>query len=321
MKNLNESLLESIDLIQESTIESELNVLFAMGEEYAKACTLMEYADESVVNEFDLIQESAFFMEAKKDDTAEDKKDGETKEAKGDKKGNPIVRFFKWIGNAIISFFKWLGKKFSKTEKKVNTKIKGKEKAALEKILNNTLAGVMGEVSAAADNDVVSRKYIDHVDTTSKDLKSAKEIYSLSKKNKTFKVEAPNNQISILVNMPFFYDKFVETAKKAIKKSKDQVSFEFKNMVTFEYVSLSEIVGRINAESNKISTFINSELPRLAAESKLAGKNEGSADTFASHLKSMTEGFQGRMLKASMAFYDIVDTVVSDVMDNDLTES
>lgn len=315
MKNLNESLLESIDLIQESTIESELNVLFAMGEEYAKAAMITEYADASVVNEFDIIQESAFFMEAKKDDAAEEKKEGETK---GDKKGNPIVRFFKFIGTAIIGFFKWLAKKFGKTEKKVNTKIKGKEKAALEKILNNTLAGVMGEVQSVADNDVVSRKYIDHVDTTSKDVKSAKEIYALSKK-KTFKVETPNNQISILVNMPFFYDKFASVAKNAVKKSKDQVSFEFKNMVTFEYVSLSEIVGRITAESNKISTFINSELPKLAAESKLAGKNEKSADALGSHLKSMTEGFQGRMLRASMAFYDIVDTVVSDVMDNDLT--
>lgn len=311
MKNLNESLLESIDLIQESTIESELNVLFAMGEEYAKACTLMEYADESVVNEFDLIQESAFFMEAKKDDAAEEKKEGETK---GDKKGNPIVRFFKFIGTAIIGFFKWLAKKFGKTEKKVNTKIKGKEKAALEKILNNTLAGVMGEVDVESADEIKSAVS----KAASKDVKSAKEIYTLSKK-KTFKVETPNNQISILVNMPFFYDKFAVVAKKAVKKSKDQVSFEFKNMVTFEYVSLSEIVGRITAESNRISTFINSELPKLAAESKLAGKNEKSADALGSHLKSMTEGFQGRMLRASMAFYDIVDTVVSDVMDNDLT--
>lgn len=311
MKNLNESLLESIDLIQESTIESELNVLFAMGEEYAKACTLMEYADESVVNEFDLIQESAFFMEAKKDDAAEEKKEGETK---GDKKGNPIVRFFKFIGTAIIGFFKWLAKKFAKTEKKVNTKIKGKEKAALEKILNNTLAGVMGEVDVESADEIKSAVS----KAASKDVKSAKEIYALSKK-KTFKVETPNNQISILVNMPFFYDKFASVAKNAVKKSKDQVSFEFKNMVTFEYVSLSEIVGRITAESNKISTFINSELPKLAAESKLAGKNEKSADALGSHLKSMTEGFQGRMLRASMAFYDIVDTVVSDVMDNDLT--
>lgn len=316
MKNLNESLLESIDLIQESTIESELNVLFAMGEEYAKACTLMEYADESVVNEFDLIQESAIFMEAKKDDAAEEKKEGETK---GDKKGNPIVRFFKFIGTAIIGFFRWLGKKFAKTEKKVNTKIKGKEKAALEKILNETLAGVMGEVQSAADNDVVSRKYINNVDTTSKDLKSAKEIYSLSKKKKTFKVEAPNNQLSIFINMPFFYDKFVAVAKKAIKKSKDQVSFEFKNMVTFEYVSLSEIVGRINEESSKISAFINTELPKLSAESKLANKDEGAANDYASHLKAMTEGFQGRMLRASMAFYDIVNTVVDEVMNHDLT--
>ena len=52
MKNLNESLLESIDLIQESALESELEVMFAIGGEYAKIGMLMEYADESVVNEY-----------------------------------------------------------------------------------------------------------------------------------------------------------------------------------------------------------------------------------------------------------------------------
>ena len=309
MKNLNESLLESIDLIQESTIESELNVLFAMGEEYAKACTLMEYADESVVNEFDLIQESAFFMEADE----EAKKEGETKETAA-KKDNPIVRFAKWFVGIIVSFYNWIKKKFAKTEKKINTKIKGKEKKALEKILNTTMAGVMGEVDAESADEIKSAVS----KAANKDVKSAKEIYTLSKK-KTFKVETPNNQISILVNIPTFYEGFKSVITAAVKKATDTVSFDFKKIVSFEYVSYSEANAKLDEEENNIKTFISSELPRLAGESKLAGKNEKSADALGSHLKSMAEGFQGRMVKASMAFYDIVDTVVNDVMDNDLT--
>lgn len=312
MKNLNESLLESIDLIQESTIESELNVLFAMGEEYAKAAMITEYADASVINEFDIIQESAIFMEAD-----EAKKEDNAKETAA-KKDNPIVRFAKWLAGIIVTFYNWLKKKFAKTEKKINTKIKGKEKKALEKILNSTLAGVMGEVNNAVDTDVTSREYIDHIDTSGKDLKSAKEIYALSKK-KTFKVETPNDQISILVNIPTFYEGFKSVITAAVKKAKDTTSFDFKKIVSFEYVSYAEANAKLDEEANKIKTFITTELPKLAAESKLAGKNEKSADALGSHLKSLAEGFQGRMLRASMAFYDIVDVVVNDVMNKDLT--
>lgn len=309
MKNLNESLLENIDLIQESTIESELNVLFAMGEEYAKAAMITEYADASVVNEFDIIQESAIFMEAD-----EDKKEDETKETVTKKKDNPIVRFAKWFAGIIVTFYNWLKKKFAKTEKVINTKIKGKEKKALEKILNTTMAGVMGEVDVESADDIKSAVS----KAANKDVKSAKEIYALSKKN-TFKVETPNNQISILVNIPTFYEGFKSVITAAVKKAKDTVSFDFKKIVSFEYVSYAEANAKLDEESNKIKTFITSELPRLAGESKLAGKNEKSADAFTSHLKSMAEGFQGRMVKASMAFYDIVDIVVNDVMDKELT--
>lgn len=312
MKNLNESLLESIDLIQESTIESELNVLFAMGEEYAKAAMITEYADASVINEFDIIQESAIFMEAD-----EAKKEDNAKETAA-KKDNPIVRFAKWLAGIIVTFYNWLKKKFAKTEKKINTKIKGKEKKALEKILNSTMAGVMGEVNNAVDTDVTSREYIDHIDTSGKDLKSAKEIYALSKK-KTFKVETPDNQISILVNIPTFYEGFKSVITAAVKKAKDTTSFDFKKIVSFEYVSYAEANAKFDEEANKIKTFITTELPKLAAESNLAGKNEKSADALGSHLKSLAEGFQGRMVRASMAFYDIVDVVVNDVMNKDLT--
>lgn len=309
MKNLNESLLESIDLIQESTVESELNVLFAMGEEYAKAAMITEYADASVVNEFDIIQESAIFMEAD-----EDKKEDETKKTAA-KKDNPIVRFAKWFAGIIVTFYNWLKKKFAKTEKVINTKIKGKEKKALEKILNTTMAGVMGEVDVESADDIKSAVS----KAANKDVKSAKEIYALSKKN-TFKVETPNNQISILVNIPTFYEGFKSVITAAVKKAKDTTSFDFKKIVSFEYVSYAEANAKLDEESNKIKTFITSELPRLAGESKLAGKNEKSAEAFTSHLKSLAEGFQGRMVRASMAFYDIVDIVVNDVMNKDLTE-
>lgn len=308
MKNLNESLLESIDLIQESTIESELNVLFAMGEEYAKAAMITEYADASVVNEFDIIQESAIFMEAD-----EEKKEDETKAATA-KKDNPIVRFAKWFAGIIVTFYNWLKKKFAKTEKKINTKIKGKEKKALEKILNTTMAGVMGDVDVESADEVKSAVS----KAANKDIKSAKEIYALSKKN-TFKVEAPNNQISILVNIPTFYEGFKSVITGAVKKAKDTTSFDFKKIVSFEYVSYAEANAKLDEEANKIKTFITSELPRLAGESKLAGKNEKSADALGSHLKSLAEGFQARMVRASMAFYDIVDIVVNDVMNKDLT--
>ena len=64
MKNLNESLLESIELIEESALETEINVLASIGDQYTKINMLMEYADESVISEFNIIQEATFFQEA-----------------------------------------------------------------------------------------------------------------------------------------------------------------------------------------------------------------------------------------------------------------
>lgn len=98
MKNLNESLLDSIDLIQESVIESEIDVLMNLGNEYAKVGMLMEYANEAVVEEFDIIQEAAGVIDyefpkledkSSKKDTDKNSKDNkaeETKPAKKDEK-------------------------------------------------------------------------------------------------------------------------------------------------------------------------------------------------------------------------------------------
>lgn len=91
MKNLNESLLESIELIEESALTSEIDVLINIGNEYSKIGMLMEYADESVIDEFQIIQEAAGTIDyefpkledksAKKDDK---KDESSTKDAKAE---------------------------------------------------------------------------------------------------------------------------------------------------------------------------------------------------------------------------------------------
>ena len=120
MKNLNESLLESLDLIQEAQLESEISVLASIGDQYMKINMLMEYADEDVVDEFSIVQES-FIMEAddakdkaKKDDKKEDKVPFKEKVA-----NSKIVRFFKWIGRMFGKLLSWIGKKIKKIGDKI----------------------------------------------------------------------------------------------------------------------------------------------------------------------------------------------------------
>lgn len=57
MDNLNRELLSSIDSIEECIVESELNVCIELLNGYAKSTMLMENADESVINEYAIIQE------------------------------------------------------------------------------------------------------------------------------------------------------------------------------------------------------------------------------------------------------------------------
>ena len=55
---MNESLLRTIDSIDDIVMESEMNVLCSMMDEYTKIGMLMEYADETAINEYSLILES-----------------------------------------------------------------------------------------------------------------------------------------------------------------------------------------------------------------------------------------------------------------------
>jgi len=84
MKNLNESLLESIELIEESVLESEIDVLVSIGDEYAKIGMLMEYADEATLDEFQIIQEADYVVvDGKTADEANKKKETDDSNDKG----------------------------------------------------------------------------------------------------------------------------------------------------------------------------------------------------------------------------------------------
>lgn len=66
MNEINESLLESIELIEEQTLGSEISVLCSMMDEYTKMGMLMEYADESILQEYSIINENEFILESDK---------------------------------------------------------------------------------------------------------------------------------------------------------------------------------------------------------------------------------------------------------------
>ena len=170
MKNLNESLLESIDLIQESQLESELDVIFAIGEQYAKVGLITEYASEEVVNEFGIIQESVFFQEratapAGGEAAAAAKASGESI---GSKIWTGIKNFFAMIGRAIKSAWEWLvgkakdlgswvkswfskDKKGAKGGKNKAAEVADKVKAAAEDASAEEAAKLAAEASAAAE--------------------------------------------------------------------------------------------------------------------------------------------------------------------------
>lgn len=64
VQDRNIDLLISIENIQEASLDAEMGVLMALGKEYAKVGMLLEYANEDVIEEYDIIQESVLFTEA-----------------------------------------------------------------------------------------------------------------------------------------------------------------------------------------------------------------------------------------------------------------
>lgn len=103
---MNEHLLQTIDSIEETIVESELSVLVSIGNQYAKVALITEYADEDVVNEFDIIQESVI-MEAKKDKKT-DNNDGKSKEGIIAK----LKKAWNFIKGVFVSIGRWFKTKF-----------------------------------------------------------------------------------------------------------------------------------------------------------------------------------------------------------------
>ena len=109
---MNESLLESISLIEESVLDAEMDTLMAMANEYSKIVLLTEYADEEVLNEYEIVQE-AFIMEAKKD---------KEPKQKDDKPKEGIIAKLKHAWGVIMGLLSKVGEWFAKKVSKVREK-------------------------------------------------------------------------------------------------------------------------------------------------------------------------------------------------------
>lgn len=104
MSNINESLLKTIDSIDDIVMESEISVLCSMMDEYTKMGMLMEYADESILQEYSIINENEFILEAFRSKSKTEEKENKDKKDKP-KKENIFIRIGKAIGNAIKTVF------------------------------------------------------------------------------------------------------------------------------------------------------------------------------------------------------------------------
>lgn len=121
MNDLNKNLLTCIDSIDEVVLESEMSVIGCMMDEYTKIGMIVEYADESVVDQFSIIQEAGIILEA--DEKVEEKNQQPEVEPKKEnifvRAGRAIVKgiktLFGWIVKGVTWLFKKIGNFFSTT--------------------------------------------------------------------------------------------------------------------------------------------------------------------------------------------------------------
>lgn len=301
MKNLNESLLESIELIEESTLETEINVLASIGDQYTKINMLMEYADESVIDEFNIIQEATFFQEAD-EAKKEEKKEAKEKVPFKEKVANSkIVKFFKWIGSLFGKLITWIGKKLKKIGKKISNalnlkKVKDangevyskKNMKKLQETLNETMKGTI----AGLKND--------------KSFEDANQLYAMTKGN-VFKVEGED----LLVNIPFF-ESIIDQITKVIKTgefTEKNASFMFKKYTKFQFVKYEEAADAISQSAAKIQNFFDEKAVSLVAEnSKIEDP-----DKFLQKIGSIGTLINSDSAKMVQQYFNIIDDVVVEV--------
>jgi hypothetical protein len=183
---MNEHLLQTIDSIEETIVESELSVLASIGNQYAKVALITEYADEDVVNEFDIIQESVI-MEAKKDKKT-DNNDGKSKEG--------IIAKLKRAWNVVKGFFISIGRWFK--TKFTNFINKFKKNKQADPQTEKEIKSCQAEVNSISKTTSVEelKKINDHVKKLRGkfgDLKTVKR----PKKDSSDKLQDEKNEMSI----------------------------------------------------------------------------------------------------------------------------
>lgn len=183
---MNEHLLQTIDSIEETIIESELSVLASIGNQYAKTALIIEYADEDVVNEFDIIQESVI-MEAKKDKKT-DNNAGKSKEG--------IIAKLKSVWNVIKGFFASIGRWFKTKFENFMKKFKKNKQADPQ--TEKEIKSCQAEVNSISKTTSVEelKKINDHIKKLRGkfgDLKTVKR----TKKNSSDKLQDEKNEMDI----------------------------------------------------------------------------------------------------------------------------
>ena len=102
MNKENQYLLDTLNIIEESAMDAELDVLISINDEYLKTALLLEYASDEIVQECELFQEASIIQKNAK----ELKNDNDSKENERKSLIQKIIGWFKNIGKIIINFFK-----------------------------------------------------------------------------------------------------------------------------------------------------------------------------------------------------------------------
>lgn len=186
---MNEHLLQTIDSIEETIVESELSVLASIANGYAKIGMLMEYADDDVVDQFQIVQESVI-MEAKRDkkEKKDDDKEGKPKEGIIAK----LKRAWNVIKGVFISIGRWFKTKFT------NFINKFKKNKQADPQTEKEIKSCQAEVNSISKTTSVEelKKIKDHVKKLRGkfgDLKTVKK----SKKDSSDKLQDEKNEMSI----------------------------------------------------------------------------------------------------------------------------
>ncbi|MBR5296947.1 MAG: hypothetical protein IKU29_03655 [Parabacteroides sp.] len=266
MKNLNESLLESIGMIEEQSLESEIQVMLQIGTQYAKVGLLMEYAEEDVVDSYDIIQESTLFMEAKKD--KKNDKEDTPKESVWSKIKTKVKNVLTMIGNLLKKAWEWICKKTEKIRSKISSlfsKKKNSESSKIDEIteqLNENskeldkLIKDTHEVNVKADEEIKkAEENIAKFEKTVNEIKEKNEAQISAEKVE----EILNNNEKTLKEIDKMmeeHDKLPPEIQKALEKDHE----DYKKQVEDAKARIKEIV---EGGGSKVLTHLENTLESL----------------------------------------------------------